>query len=312
MRAARLYTPAFSSFLPYTVSVQLLVNALIAGSFAALMAAGLSMVYGVLGVFNMALGQIALAGGYGAWWLLMKAGLPFPFAVLGGAVIAAFVTWLSFELFVAPFYKRHRFLPLVTTIALSMILDGILLYLFKEDPKSISTGGKHLVSLGNAVMSLEQGVLVLITVVFLSALAWILVGTPFGRRIRATVEHPSAAESLGINAPLLHRLVFIMSGVLAGFAGIYLGIDQNLTPVLGFAITIKAYAALIAGGKKSLWGTILCAYGIALLEQLSIGVPWFGGHYIAAGFQNTVALLMIIVILLWKPEGIFGSRTRTA
>lgn len=310
MRFARLYTPAFSSFLYYTLSVQLLVNALIAGSFAALMAAGLSLVYGVLGVFNMALGQIALAGGYGAWWLLMKAGLPFPFAVVGGAVIAAAVTWLSFELFVGPFYKRHRFLPLVTTIALSIILDGVLLYLFKEDPKSISTGGTLVVSLGNAVMSVEQGVLVLMTVVFLSALAWILVGTPFGRRIRATVQHPSAAESLGINTPLLHRLVFIMSGVLAGCAGIYLGIDQNLTPILGFSITIKAYAAIIAGGKNSLKGAVMCAYLIALLEQLAIGVPWFG-FYIPAGFQSTVALLIIIVMLLIRPQGLFGSHQRS-
>ncbi len=291
--------------------MQLLINAAIAGSFAALMAAGLSLVYGVLGVFNMALGQIALAGGYGAWWLLMKVGLPFPFAVLGGAFIAAAVTWASFEFFVAPFYKRHRFLPLVTTIALSMILDGILLYLFKEDPKSISTGGKHLVSLGSAVFSIEQGALVIITVLFLSALAWMLVGTSFGRLIRATVQHSSAAESLGINARFLHRIVFIMSGVLAGFAGIYLGIDQNLTPVLGFSITIKAYAAIIAGGKNSLKGAVIFAYLIAFLEQIAIGVPWFG-FYIPAGFQSTVALLIIIVMLLIRPQGFFGSKLRTS
>lgn len=293
--------------------MQLLCNALIAGSFAALMAAGLSLVYGVLGIFNMALGQFALLGGYITWWLVARAGVPLIPAIIGAVLISIPVLWLSFELFVAPYYQRHRFLPLVTTIALSMILDGVLLYVFREDPKSIPvSGGRQLHALGAAVISTDQMVLILLTLVFLLCLAWILVATPFGRKVRATVQHSAAADSLGMNSALLHRLVFIVSGILAVFAGIYLGIDQNLTPTLGFAITIKAYAALIAGGKNSLSGTILCAYLIALLEQLAIGVPWWFGGYLPAGYQATVALLVIIAILLIKPQGIFGSRLRTA
>lgn len=290
--------------------MQLLVNALIAGSFAALMAGGLSLVYGVLGVFNMALGQLALVGGYVTWWLFVKVGLPFPLAVAAGIVVCAAVTWGSFEFFVAPYYKRHRFLPLVTTIALSIILDGAFLLLFEEEPKSIRLGGR-MFHVGDAVLTSEQTVLIALTCIFLLILAWVIVYTSFGRKVRATVQHSAAAESLGINAALLHRLLFVMSGVLAGFAGVYQAIDQNLTPTLGFPITIKAYAALIAGGKNSLWGTILFAYLIALFEQLAIGIPWLG-FYIPSGYQSTVALIVIIVILLIRPQGIFGTRTRTA
>jgi branched-chain amino acid transport system permease protein len=116
---------------------------------------------------------------------------------------------------------------------------------------------------------------------------------------------------LGIHSDILHRLVFVFSGVLAGLGGIYLGIDQNLTPTLGFSITIKAYAALIAGGKSSLRGTFVCAYAIALLEQFVVGIPFFG-IYVPAGYQGTVALLVIIAFLLMKPEGLFGSRLRSA
>lgn len=291
--------------------MQLLVNAVIAGSFAALMAAGLSLVYGVLGIFNMALGQLALVGGYVTWWFFHEMGLPFVVAAPLGLVVCAIVTWISFEGFVAPYYKRHRFLPLVTTIALSMILDGLLLVLFHEDPKSIAAGPVKALRVMGAIFSLQQAVLVVLTVVFLTFFAWVLMATSLGRRVRATVQHAAAAESLGINAPLLHRLLFILSGLLAGCSGIFLGIDQNLTPTLGFSITIKAYAALIAGGKDSLKGAIVCAYVIALLEQLAVGVPWFGG-YIPAGYQSTVALLVIIVFLLLRPQGLFGSRLRTA
>lgn len=289
--------------------MQLVINALIAGSFAALMAGGLSLVYGVLKVFNLALGQFALFGGYVTWFLYRQAELPLPIAILGGIGAGALIAWIGFELSVAPFYRRHRFLPLVTTIAFSMILDGLLQILFQEQPRSILIGAKSPLAVGDAVLSVEQLILILVTLLMLCATAWMLYGTPLGRRIRATVQHPSAAESLGIRSALLHRLVFVASGMLAAMAGIFVGIDQNLTPTLGFAITIKAYAALIVGGKDSLWGTILGAYLIALIEQIAVGVPLFG-VYISAGYQGTVALVFIIVVLLIRPNGLFGSTLR--
>ena len=107
--------------------MQLLANALIAGSLAALIAGGLSLVYGTLGVFNLALGQMVLIGGYSTWWLHQQMNLPLAISILGGLTISMLLSWLTFTIFVEPFYKRHRFLPLVTTIALSMILDGVIL-----------------------------------------------------------------------------------------------------------------------------------------------------------------------------------------
>lgn len=273
------------------------------------MAAGLSLVYGVLGVFNMALGQCALVGGYAAWWLSTHAGAPLFLAVPFGIFIGGLITMVTFEAAVAPFYRRHHFMPLVTTIAASMILDGLILMIFQEDPKSLSVGSRHLLRVGSAIISVEQVTLIACTIVFLTVLAWVLIATSFGRRIRATVQNPAAAQSLGMNASRLHRIIFLLSGTLAACAGIYQAIDVNLTPTLGFSITIKAYAALIAGGKSSIRGTILCAYAIALLEQLAVGIPWLG-FYIPSGYQSTVALAIIILMLLLKPEGLFGSRLR--
>lgn len=292
--------------------LQLYLNAMIAGSLAALVAGGLALVYGVLGVFNLALGQMALCGGYATWWLTHSVGLPLPLAIVGGVLIGGAMTVITFEIAIAPFYRHHRFLPLVTTIAWSMILDALLLLLFEERPRAIFPGAKHFLDIAGARVSIEQLVMVGGTVLFLLFVAWVLHSTAFGRKVRATVQHPDAARSLGISSSLLHRVVFIGSGVLAALGGIYLGIDQNLTPVLGFSITIKAYAALIAGGKDNLWGTILCAYLIAIIEQLAIGIPWLNGQYIPAGYQSVVALLVIIVILLWKPTGLFSQQQRTA
>lgn len=292
--------------------MQLFINALIAGSLLALVAGGLSLVYGVLGVFNLALGQLALVGGYATWWLGSRLGVPIFLSIPLGVAIGGGITWASFEVAVAPFYRRHRFLPLVTTIALSMIFDAAILLLFEERPRAILPGTKRILEIAGGRFSLVQVFLVVATVIFLLGVACLLHGTAIGRRIRATVSHPEAARSIGIRSGVLHRAVFIGSGVLAALGGIYVGIDQNLTPTLAFSLTIKAYAALIAGGKSNLWGTILMAYVIALLEQLLVGVPWAAGHYLPAGYQSTVALLCIIVVLLIKPSGLFSSSARAA
>ncbi len=292
--------------------MQLLVNGLIAGSLAALIAGGLALVYGVLGVFNLALGQMVLIGGYITWWLYESVGLSLPVSILGGLIAGGVLSLVIFQLFVEPFYRRHRFLPLVTTIALGMILDALILLLFEERPRTILPGIKVQIPFLSAQISNVQIVLIVVTFILLCLLAWMFHTTRLGRRLRAVTQHPQAALSLGIPAPLLHCGLFIASGILAAAGGIFLGIDQNLTPVLAFPMTIKAYAAIIAGGKGNIWGAILFAYIIAILEQLVVGLHWFGLFYIPAGYQASVALLFIIFFLLFRPDGLFAKSVRTA
>ena len=292
--------------------MQLLVNALIAGSLAALIAGGLALVYGVQGIFNLALGQLVLIGGYTTWWFYQQLHLPLAVSIALGLLSGALVAWITFEISVRPFFKHHRFLPLVTTIAWSMILDGLILLLFEERPRSILPGLKHIYEFAGIRISLEQGLLILTTLVILLSFAYVFHRTSLGRRIRAVVQNDHAALSLGIPASLLHTLLFVVSGIFAAAGGIFIGIDQTLTPTLGFSLTIKAYAAIIAGGKGNIWGAIICAYIIALLEQLLVGVHWFGLFYVPSGYQQTVALLFIILILLLRPTGLFSTFTRTA
>lgn len=292
--------------------MQLIVNALIAGSLAALIAGGLSLVYGLLGIFNLALGQMVLMGGYVTWWLHRSLELPLLPSIIGGLAAGALVAWITYEIFIRPFYKRHRFLPLVTTIALSMILDGIILLIFESSPKKILPGLKNTMEIMGARISSEQIILIVAVLLLLSFFAYILHSTSFGRKIRAISQHDHAAMGLGIQASSLHLFVFILSGVFAAAGGIFIGIDQNLSPTLAFTLTIKAYAAIIAGGKGHFWGAIFCAYLIALIEQVTVGIPWLGGNYIPAGYQQSVALVVIIVFLIFKPHGLFVSNSRTA
>lgn len=291
--------------------MQILINGLIAGSLAALIAGGLALVYGVMGVFNLALGQMVLVGGYSTWWLHQVVGLPLFLSIPGGLIIGGLVSWFAYDVFVKPYYRIHRFLPLVTTIAFSMILDGVIIIAFGEKSQKILPGLKKTFDVLGGRISNEQIILIGSTVALIIAFAYVLHSTVFGRKLRAVVQNDYAAMSLGIHARFMHRLLFIFSGLLAACAGIFIGVDQVLSPILAFPLTIKAYAAVIAGGKGNVWGAILCAYIIAFLEQIVVGVSWFG-FYVPAGYQQSVALVVIILFLLVKPDGIFSSRSRSA
>lgn len=296
--------------LRYTGAVQLLLNALIAGSLLALVAGGLSLVYGTMGIFNLALGQLALVGGY-VTWFAMSSGLSFSLALLVGLTAGVLASWLTYVVAVRPFFGLHPHLPIVTTVAWGMVLDGALLLVFGEQPVSLLPEWRSTFAFfGGRVSELQLG-LCITTLLIVAVAAHTLHATALGRRIRAVVLHAPAALSLGIAAPALHLLLFLASGLLAACAGIFLALDQSLSPTLAFTLTIRAYAAVICGGRGHFWGAVACAYGIALLEQLVVGLPWLGGDYLPAGYQFSVTLAVIIIVLLVRPTGLFVGRSRT-
>lgn len=289
--------------------MQLLINGLIAGSLGALIAGGLALVYGYLGAFNFALGQFALLGGYTTWWLHVVCGWPLALSVVVAALLIGILSFLTYECAVRSFFPLHRYLPLLTTIALSMVLDACIILLFGESPRHIIRQ-KQSLDLAGLTINSQQLFLVVLTALLVVCIAYVLHKTQLGRQIRASVQHTHAAVSLGISSQALTRLLFIASGLLAACGGIFVGIDQGLTPTFGFTITIKAYAAVIAGGRGHFAGPILCAYLLAILEQFVVGIPWWGGEYISAGYQASVALTVIIIFLLVRPQGLFGTRQR--
>src|SRR3989344_933015 len=136
--------------------MQLLINGLIAGSLAALIAGGLALVFGVLRIYNLALGQTVLVGGYATWWFHRSLEWPLSASIALGIAAGVLVSWVTFDLFMRPFYRYHPRLPLVTTIALGMILDGMILLLFEEQPRSILSGSKTMLTFGSVQIQTEQ------------------------------------------------------------------------------------------------------------------------------------------------------------
>jgi len=291
---------------------QLLINALIAGSIYALASAGLALIYGLLRVMNFAHGHFMMVGAYLYYFFNVQQeysiGLSATFTILSLICVGA----VSLKIFISPLLKLSLLLPLVSTLALSYILEAIISMTFGVNVKSLSAGeaGRSL-EIGSVFITPIQIGIILSSLVILSVLAFFVHSTSVGRKIRALREYSFAASALGTNENRVRMVMFICSTVLAGFAGVMVGYETNLQPTMGSTYTIKAFAAMILGGLGNIWGTVIGSYLLGLVENLAIGLD-FGGYSLPAGYKDAFAFVIILLVLLFKPQGIFNTESRKA
>lgn len=289
---------------------QLLINALISGSLYALMSSGLSLTYGLLGVLNFSHGQTMMLGAYLLLFFLetckvslISSGL---LTLIGVIAIGAVV----FNVFVRPFTRFDMVLTLVTTLALSNMLENGVSMLFGVNVKSYPSNFEiEVIEMGPIFITNVQIFIIASALVLLSALAFLIHSTSFGRAVRAVSENAYASQSLGISRKRLNYVVFIGGTVLASFAGVLLAYETNLSPTMGGSLTIKCFAAMILGGLGNIWGTVLGSYILGLIENLSVGVDIYG-YSIPAGYKDAVAYMSILIVLLFFPQGLFNKKVR--
>ncbi|MEZ4753457.1 MAG: branched-chain amino acid ABC transporter permease [Bdellovibrionota bacterium] len=291
---------------------QLLVNSLIAGSIYALASSGLSLVYGLNRVLNFAHGHMMMLGAYFFYCANSELGLNVFLAFVVAAIAMALVSAVSFEIFISPFVTYSFFLPFVTTLALSTILESLVSMIWGVNVKSLSTGyAIESYEIYGVYITPIQIVIIASAIVLLSAVAFVVHSTSLGRKVRALCENSPGAESLGVSKRNVSYVIFIIGALLAAYAGILVGFETNIQPTMGNSYTIKAFAAMVLGGLGNFWGTIIGSYILGLIENLSIGLD-FGDYSIPAGYKDAFAFMIILLVLLFKPKGIFNKSSRAA
>lgn len=291
---------------------QLIVNAIITGSMYALASAGLALTYGLLRILNFAHGQLLMIGAYLFYYFyeeLHLSLLPASFATCLSTIVLALMT---LRIFVLPFLRFNYMLPILTTLSLATILESIASMRFGVNVKSYSvvTNLSGLEFFGIYITPV-QIFIIASTILILSTLAFLVHSTSIGRKMRALAEAPHAAQALGINNTQTNRRVFAGATILCVFAGIMVGLEINLQPTMGGVYTIKAFAAMILGGLGNVWGTIAGAYILGFVENLCIGLD-FGSYSIPAGYKDAFAYMIILLVLLFRPQGLFTRKARVA
>jgi branched-chain amino acid transport system permease protein len=278
-----------------------------------LFAAGFVLIFGVLDVLNLAYAFVfMLTANIAVWgmiqgWPIWLAGL----AALGAGIVLGAVTD---QVAYRPLQRASalagggiNFGPLVSTLAVAGILEAIAVHWFGARNQSVPNGvfPTTTFSIGGVQITLLQIVVVLSAGAILYALHQTLRRTVAGRSIRAVAENRRMATLLGINTNVTIAGVWVLSSALAAVAGVFIAlVTSAVSTTMGTTYELKGFIVVVLGGMGSVSGAIVAALLLATLE--TVGVLWLGGQY-----RDILPLIAIVLILLLRPNGLFGARTRT-
>jgi branched-chain amino acid transport system permease protein len=283
--------------------VSQLFNGLALGALLALISSGLTIIYGTLGVLNLAHGAMFMLGGY-AGYVAYEATGSFIVAMIAGALFLLVVGVLMERIVIRHFYSRPHEDQLLVTFGLAIVFVEAVRFFFSSlsktvPPPPLFTG---ITSLGFMVYPTYRLAVVGIVAVALLALFLVLYRTRLGMIVRAGIEDSVMVDSLGINVDRVFMVVFGIGAMAAGFAGIANAPVVSLTPDVGEAILVQTFVVVVIGGVGSFTGAVLG--GLIAGEIISIT------SMIDPGYAYVMLFAAMTLTLLMRPRGLFGARGR--
>ncbi|RIH85083.1 High-affinity branched-chain amino acid transport system permease protein LivH [Meiothermus luteus] len=276
--------------------LQTLINGVLAAGIYALVASGLALAVGVVGIVNFAHGEFTMLGAFIAYLLFVGSGLD-PLVSLGLAALVLFLVGsLTYYGLIRPVLGAPELNQMLLTFGLSVALQNLALLLFGANTRVVSPPYQgstiHLLGLSFGVVPFASFVL---SVVLLGGLYWFLGRTRLGLAVRAVAQNRLAPGLLGIEKERIYLLAFGLSAALAGVAGVMLSVILYASPTVGFAYTLKAFAIIVMAGLGNLGGVVPAAVALALAEALvSTYLPGGGG------WVEAVFFLVIFATLTWR------------
>ncbi|MFJ9389750.1 branched-chain amino acid ABC transporter permease [Nocardioides sp. NPDC101246] len=278
--------------------INAVLQGLLLGGQYALLACGLSLIFGVMRIVNLAHGVLAVASAYLAFWLVQQTGMPsFLTIVIVIPVLAAVGYAIQRGLFNRAL--RHGELsPLLVSFGLAVIGANLLQEIFTADSRKISIGdlSTSSVELGDLRIGVFSLITLVVAVAVIVGLQLYLSHTRIGRAMRATKDDPEAATLMGIDERHMYATATAIAIGTVALAGVFLGMSTQFSPTYGDLVLIFAFEAVIIGGLGSLWGT--------LLGGLVLGVAQTVGAQIDPAYGVLAGHLVFLVVLLFRPQGL--------
>ncbi|MDE1547697.1 branched-chain amino acid ABC transporter permease [Jeotgalibaca caeni] len=284
---------------------QQLLNGISLGSIYALIALGYTMVYGIIKLINFAHGDIYMVGAYVGYTMIQEVGLGLIPALIISMVFCAILGVVIEKVAYKPLRGATRIATLITAIGVSYLLQNVMIYLMGAERRSFPSALENQIfSLGNVSISSQQITIILTTIFLMTALQLIVKYTKMGKAMRAVSTDLDAAQLMGINIDHVISFTFVLGSALAGAAGVLVGIYYNsIDPLMGVTPGLKAFVAAVFGGIGIIPGAMVGGYLIGIIETM---VSALGGSM----FKDAVVYLILILILIVKPSGIFGKNTK--
>jgi branched-chain amino acid transport system permease protein len=293
------------------LAIDLLANGLIYGCFYALMAVGLAMIFGVLKIVNFAHGEFFMVGAYTyvltALKLDVSPWLALPVAALAGAALG----WLVERLLMRPLYQGYAswgFMKDEYAVVVTFGLSLLLINLVDKVVGPYSYRGPALIdvsrfALGPIMLTGQKAVAAVVAVLLMVGLALFIKRSVWGMQIQAVAQNRLGASLAGIDATRTTSLIFVISGMLAALSGALLAPLVNPSPDIGAFPAIKSYVIVVLGGMGSIWGAMAAALILGVSEA-------FFSVYGSYDYRDAFGLIILVLVLLFRPQGLFGEKGR--
>lgn len=271
-----------------------------------MVAGGFSLIYSVCKFVHFAHGITIAAGAYFLYFLFSRCGLNFWLSVIG-AVAFAVLFGLAMNALMYKRFRKRKASPvilLIASFALLILFESLILLLFGADVKTIGylKIAKGIEVLG-AIITPLQIVIVVVAFFLFCFLFFFMKKTKIGKAMRAVADNKEVAEVVGISAEKIYRWSFIIGSLIAGVAGILVGLEQNLEPTMGTGLMIKGFTGAVIGGIGSVPGAILGSFLLGFAENFGI---WF----LPSGYKDAIAFTILLIFLLVRPRGILGKKAK--
>jgi neutral amino acid transport system permease protein len=288
--------------------MQLLANGLVTGSVIALAAAGVSIVYGILRLVNFAYGDYMTFGAFIAIYFNVTQGLPVVTAAILAMLASALLSVaLEFVLW-SPLRARNAgFMSLfLVSIGLALVLRHVIYLVAGPQPRTYTVDPYKVYVIGSARLSGAQGIAIVVAGIGIAALGILIARSGVGRMMRALADDLPLAAVSGVRTGRVILAAWIVSGLLAGLAGVLAGLVQtSFNPQLGFTLLLPIFAAVVLGGIGSVYGALVGGLALGLAMELSTW-PELGGG-VNPTYKPVVAFAALILVLLLRPQGLFGK-----
>ena len=281
---------------------QLIVSTVLLGGIYALIAVGLTLIFGVMRVVNFAHGEFLMLAMYGAFFAFSLLHFDPYFTLVVSVPLFFAVGWVSYRVVMRPVIHASHNVQVFTTVGLSIALQNVALVLWTADARFVRTEYYSVVvRLAGAVLNLAQLVAFAVAVVFTAALFAFMRWSYTGKVMRATAQDRDASALMGIDTDRIYALTWAVGITCVGAAGVLLSPIYPVYPTAGLQFVLIAYVAVVLGGLGDMVGALIAALVVAAVEVA-------GSYVIGTAWKEVLYLLLFIAVLIVRPAGLFGQR----
>jgi branched-chain amino acid transport system permease protein len=278
---------------------QLLIG-LINGAFYAMLSLGLAVIFGLLNIINFAHGAQYMLGAFCAYFLLQYAGVGYWWALLIAPIVVGITGIVIERTMLAKLYKLDHLYGLLLTFGLALIFQGIFTnyYGSSGQPYRLPEEFAGAFNLGFMYLPKYRAWVIVASLIVCGSTWFVIERTKLGSYLRAATENPAMVQAFGINVPRMITLTYGFGVALAAFAGVMAAPIYQVSPLMGANLIIVVFAVVVIGGMGSILGAVLTGFGLGIVEGLT--------KVFYPEASNTVIFVIMVIVLLIKPAGLFG------